>query len=416
MPLYFLRRQFFNYFQEFLHDSRAIGILLFSCTILSLVLANLPFGQAYANVFTHEIHFFERVHLPHSLLHWINDGLMAIFFFLVGMEIKRELTIGELSSVKRAILPIAAAVGGMLVPAGFYLIFNHGTFFEGGWGIPMATDIAFSLGVASMLGKRVPTNLKIFLTALAIIDDLGAILVIALFYGGGIKAVFLLGAILVLGVIWILNRKKIPFGKFQFLLGALLWYFVFNSGIHATIAGVLLAFMVPQHMLSDLEHRFHNYVNFGILPLFALANTAIVLQLSMLGELTGLLSLGIMMGLVAGKPIGVLLSSWVMVKIKLAELPRGVNWFHMAGAGILAGIGFTMSIFITCLAFTDLATQDIGKIAILLAAIISILLAVIWFYFTHVIKPKPKMQTDPKISGTNEANLEEEEKPVPTAG
>jgi Na+:H+ antiporter, NhaA family len=387
MPLYFLRRQFKNYFQEFLHDSRAIGVLLFVCTVASLVLANLPFGEAYAAIFTYEIHFFEFLHLPHSFLHWINDGLMAIFFFLVGMEIKRELTVGELSSVKRAILPIAAAIGGMIIPALFYLIFNHGTPYEGGWGIPMATDIAFSLGVASMLGSRVPVNLKIFLTALAIIDDLGAILVIALFYGEGVNAFFLLGAVLILGVIWILNRKQIPFGKYHVLLGIVLWYFVFNSGIHATIAGVLLAFMVPQHLLSDLEHKLHNYVNFGILPLFALANTAIVIQLTMINELAGILSMGIMVGLFLGKPVGVLLASWVMVKTKVAELPRGVNWKHMTGAGILAGIGFTMSIFITCLAFTDTATQDLGKIAILLAAILSILAAVIWFYFTAGKKP-----------------------------
>ncbi|MCU0403524.1 MAG: Na+/H+ antiporter NhaA [Chitinophagaceae bacterium] len=400
MPLYFLRRQFYNYFQEFLHDSRAIGVLLFGCTVISMVLANLSFGQAYAGFFTHEVHFFETLHLPHSLVHWINDGLMAIFFFLVGMEIKRELTVGELSSVKRAVLPIAAAIGGMIVPALFYLFFNHGTPTEGGWGIPMATDIAFSLGVASMLGKKVPVNLKIFLTALAIIDDLGAILVIALFYGQGVKAIFLLGAMVVLGVIWILNKRGIPFGKYQFLLGALLWYLVFNSGIHATIAGVLLAFMVPQNMLSDLEHKLHNYVNFGILPLFALANTAIIIQVSMIPELKGLLSLGIIVGLFAGKPVGVMLASWIMVKAKVAELPRGVNWMQMAGAGILAGIGFTMSIFITCLAFTEIEVQDIGKIAILLAAVGSILASVIWFWIGSKIskapvKNKPVQETEP---------------------
>lgn len=393
MPIKYLRRQFFNYFQEFLHDSRAIGILLLVCTVLSLVLSNLSFGEAYVGFFNYEIHFFEIFHLPHSFLHWINDGLMAIFFFLVGMEIKRELTVGELSNVKRAVLPIAAAVGGMLVPAGFYLIFNHGGEYEGGWGIPMATDIAFSLGIASMLGSRVPVNLKIFLTALAIIDDLGAILVIALFYGGGIEAPFLLGAALVLGILWLLNKKKVPFGKWHFLLGAVLWYCVFNSGIHATIAGVLLAFMVPQERLSDLEHALHNYVNFMILPLFALANTAIVLQLDMVGELAGPLSLGILAGLFLGKPVGVMLASWIMVKTKVAELPRGVSWSQMMGAGILAGIGFTMSIFIACLAFTDTPTQDLGKIAILAAAVLSILAAVIWFFLFS--KPPQKHVATP---------------------
>jgi NhaA family Na+:H+ antiporter len=379
MPLKFLRRQFSNYFKEFVHDSRAVGIMLFVCTVISMVLANLSFGEAYAGLFTYEWHFMENLHLPHSPGHWINDGLMAVFFFLVGMEIKRELTIGELASVKRAILPVAAAVGGMLVPAAFYLIFNHSTAYEGGWGIPMATDIAFSLGVASMLGRKVPTNLKIFLTALAIIDDLGAILVIALFYGSGIKAFFLLGAALVLGIIWLLNKKRVPFGKYHYLLGILLWYLIYNSGIHATIAGVLFAFMVPQRKLSELEHSLHNYVNFLILPIFALANTAIVLNMPLMDALAQPLSIGIIVGLFLGKPVGIVLASWGMVKLRLAELPRGLRYSHMTGAGILAGIGFTMSIFITCLAFKEVATQDIGKIAILTSAVLSVVTAIGWF-------------------------------------
>jgi len=379
MPIKYLRRQFFNYFQEFAHDSRAIGILLFACTLLSLIMANLPFGELYASFFSIEIHFFETLHLPHSTLHWINDGFMALFFFLVGMEIKRELTIGELASVKRAILPISAAMGGMLIPALFYFAFNVGTPYEGGWGIPMATDIAFALGVASMLGKKVPVNLKIFLTALAIIDDLGAILVIALFYGVGVNAWFLLGSVVVVGLIWGMNKLGVKFGIWQILLGILLWFLVFNSGIHATIAGVIFAFLVPLNLLSAYQHKLHNLVNFFILPLFALANTAIVLKISMLPQLTGFLSLGILFGLFLGKPIGVLLASWIMVKTKVAELPRGVSWAQMAGAGILSGIGFTMSIFITCLAFTNPITQDIGKIAILLAAVLSIIAAIGWF-------------------------------------
>lgn len=387
MPLYFLRRQFSDYFQEFVHDSRAIGIMLFTCTILSMILANLSFGASYVAFFSHEIHFFQKIHLPHSFVHWINDGFMAIFFFLVGMEIKRELTIGELSSVKRAVLPIAAAIGGMVVPALFYLWFNHDTPYEGGWGIPMATDIAFSLGVASMLGKKVPVNLKIFLTALAIIDDLGAIVVIAIFYGEGISAIYLIGAGLVIAALWVLNFKKIPFGIWHFLLGAVLWFCVFNSGIHATIAGVLFAFMVPTNQITNLEHKLHNWVNFVILPLFALANTAIIIQLSMLKEISGLLSMGIMVGLLAGKPVGIVLASWAVVKLKIAELPRGIHWKHMTGAGILAGIGFTMSIFIACLAFKDPVTQNIAKIAVLLAVVLSILASALWFGLLG----KPKM-------------------------
>ncbi len=387
MPIHYLRRQFANYLHEFVHDSRAIGILLFGCTVISMVFANLPFGEAYAAIFSYEIHFFEILHLPHSLVHWINDGFMVLFFFLVGMEIKRELTLGELSSVKRAVLPIASAVGGMVVPALFFLLFNAGTRFEGGWGVPMATDIAFSLGVASMLGKKVPTNLKIFLTALAIIDDLGAIVVIAIFYGEGISWYFLLGAAIVLVVIGLLNKKGVRFGTYQFLLGLVLWYFIFNSGIHATIAGVLLAFMVPRDLVSHYEHKLHNAVNFAILPIFALANTAIVIQLDMIPEITGLLSIGIIVGLFVGKPVGILLASWLMVKLKLAELPRGIHWKHMTGAGILAGIGFTMAIFITCLAFKDVETQDVGKIAILLAAIISIIASALWFGLLRDNKP-----------------------------
>lgn len=399
MPIKYLRRQFFNYFQEFAHDSRAIGILLFSCTLLSLILANLPFGASYAAFFSLEVHFFETLYLPHSTLHWINDGFMALFFFLVGMEIKRELTIGELASVKRAVLPISAAVGGMLVPALFYFAFNRGTPYEGGWGIPMATDIAFSLGVASMLGKKVPVNLKIFLTALAIIDDLGAILVIALFYGVGVNAWFLLGSVAVVGLIWGLNKLGVKFGIWQILLGILLWFLVFNSGVHATIAGVVFAFLVPLNLLSAFEHKLHNLVNFFILPLFALANTAIVLKLTMLPELTGVLSLGILFGLFLGKPVGVLLASWLMVKARVADLPRGVNWAQMAGAGILAGIGFTMSIFITCLAFSDPVTQDMGKIAILLAVVLSILAAVGWFTLIGKKQEKqPLKQADPSVS------------------
>lgn len=395
MPIKFLRRQFHNYFQEFVHDSRAVGVMLFLCTVISLVLANLSFGEAYAGLFTHEWHFMETLHLPHSPGHWINDGLMAIFFFLVGMEIKRELTIGELASVKRAMLPVAAAVGGMLIPAAFYLIFNHSTAFEGGWGIPMATDIAFSLGVASMLGSKVPTNLKIFLTALAIIDDLGAILVIALFYGSGVKALFLLGAALIMGILWLLNKKGVPFGKYHYLLGVLLWYLIFNSGIHATIAGVLFAFMVPQYKLSDLEHNLHNYVNFLILPIFALANTAIVLNMPLGEALATPLSMGIIVGLFLGKPVGVVIASWAMVRLKLAELPRGLQWSHMTGAGILAGIGFTMSIFITCLAFKEVATQDIGKIAILASALLSVVAAIGWFALIGGKKPATAPKAKP---------------------
>jgi NhaA family Na+:H+ antiporter len=380
MPIGFLRRRFINYLQEFIQDSRAIGIILLSCTVVSLLVANTEFGPVINEWLVAEWHPLESFHLPHSILHLINDGLMAIFFFLVGMEIKRELVVGELSSVKRALLPIAAAAGGMVVPALIFLLFNKGTLFQNGWGIPTATDIAFSLGVASMLGKRFPDNLKIFLTALAIIDDLGAIVVIAFFYGESIKLAWLLVAAAIVMILYWLNKRRYPFGVFQIALGVLLWYAVFNSGIHATIAGVLFAFMVPTGELTKWEHKLHNPVNFLILPLFALANTAIVINASVLGQVwTSTLGLGVMAGLVVGKPLGIFFACRTLVRNKVADLPKGINWYQLFGAGIVAGIGFTMSIFITGLAFSDLQYLDISKIAILFAALLSIVAGVVWF-------------------------------------
>lgn len=380
MPLGFLRRRFINYLQEFIHDSRAIGIVLLFCTLLSLLVANTEWGPFINDWLVAEWHGLANLHLPHSFLHLINDGLMALFFFLVGMEIKRELVEGELSSVKRALLPIAAAAGGMVMPALIFLLFNKGTVFQNGWGIPTATDIAFSLGVASMLGNRFPNNLKIFLTALAIIDDLGAILVIAFFYGEAVKLLWLVAAGAIVFVLYWLNKRRYPFGAFQVVLGLLLWYAVFNSGIHATIAGVVFAFMVPTGQLASWERKLHNPANFVILPLFALANTAIVINASMLGEVwSSTLGLGVMAGLLAGKPLGIFLACRAMVRNNVAQLPKGINWSQLFGAGIVAGIGFTMSIFITGLAFTDPKYQDISKIAILFAALLSIIAGVGWF-------------------------------------
>ena len=374
----FLRRTFSGYLQEFIHDSRSIGIFLFAGTVISLVLANLPFGAAYVQAIGHEWHFFEALHLPHSPLHWINDGLMAVFFWLVGMEIKREVTSGELASLKRAILPVGGAVGGMLVPAAIYVLITRGSAYQHGWGVPMATDIAFTLAVAAMLGKRFPAGLKIFITALAIIDDLGAILVIALFYGGAVQGWFLLAAAVIISMLWLLNFLKVRFGMLHYVLGAALWYCIFNSGIHATIAGVLFAFMVPDNMLEKLEHAIHNWVNFLILPLFAVANTAIIINGGMLPQLGGGLSLGIMAGLFIGKPLGIVFASWLLVRKKVAVLPRGIGWKHMWGAGLLAGIGFTMSIFIASLAFTSPQQQDVAKLAILCSALLSIVAGCLW--------------------------------------
>lgn len=392
MPVGFLKFRFVTYLQEFLHDSRSIGLLLLGCTVFSLILANTDAGPAVLHFLHWEATAMHALQLPHTPLHFINDGLMAVFFFLVGMEIKRELVIGELNTVRRAVLPLAAAAGGMIVPAAIYLLFNKGTEFQNGWGIPMATDIAFSLGVASLLGSKFPVSLKVFLTALAIIDDLGAIIVIALFYGGAVKGLYLLGAGLVLALLYWMNKRKMRFGIAHVLLGLLLWYLVFNCGIHATIAGVLFAFMVPTSQIPSLEMKLHNVVNFLILPLFAIANTAIVLNVSVMSELTNTLGLGIVAGLVLGKPIGIFLACWLLVRNRLASLPNGINWMQLAGAGLLAGIGFTMSIFIAGLAFDEMQYQDISKIAILVAALLSVLLTFIWFQVSHrlTVKQPPK--------------------------
>jgi NhaA family Na+:H+ antiporter len=366
--------------QLIIRDSRSLGIILMACAAVSMIISNSAFGETYIGIWLHEFHFPPAIHLPHSVLHWINDGLMAIFFFLVGMEIKRELLEGELADMRKALLPVFAAIGGMVIPALFFNGFNKGTDYSHGWGIPMATDIAFSLGIASILGKRVPVALKVFLTALAIIDDLGAIAVIALFYGGAMDWFMLGGTVVVMLMILLLVKKK---GSFwiRILLSFLLWYFVFNSGIHATVAGVLFAFTIPMKELSQLEHKLHVPVNFIILPIFALANTAIVLPGNIVDSLNNTLNYGILTGLVIGKPLGILLFSYLLVQLKWGMLPEGVNWTQMTGVGMLAGIGFTMSIFIAALAFTDQASQDIAKISILIASLLSVILGSLTLLF-----------------------------------
>lgn len=306
---------------------------------------------------------------------------MTLFFFLAGMEIKRELMIGELASIKRSILPVAGAVGGMLVPALLFTLINNGTAYQQGWAIPVATDIAFTLGVASLLGKRVPIGLKIFITALAIIDDLGAIIIIAFFYGGQLHMLYIFGCIVIIAGLWALNRSQIKFGMLHWLLGILLWYCMYRSGIHATVAGVIFALMIPAHMLSRLELTFHKPVYFIILPVFALANTAIALPANTLYLLNNSLNWGIMAGLCLGKPMGICAACYFLVKTKIASLPGGVNWHKMAGAGLLCGIGFTMSIFISTLAFTNPAQQDIAKISVLIASMLAILGGYGWFIF-----------------------------------
>ncbi len=368
-------------FSDFFRSGKASGILLIVCTALSLLIANSPWGNAYH-------HLWETSIGPYSLEFWINDGLMAVFFLMVGLEIERELYVGELSSPRQALLPIVAALGGMLVPAAIHYAFNRDTPTVGGFGIPMATDIAFALGILSLAGKSVPTSLKIFLTALAIIDDLGAILVIAIFYTHELSLLDLSLALGIFIALFILGKLGMRRLIFFLIPGAFMWYFMHESGVHATISGVLLAFAIPfggtgkESPSYRLQHALHNLVAFGIVPLFALANTGIVLQPAFYNSLLSLNSLGIVGGLFLGKPIGVLGFCGFAVKSGLASLPAQVNWKQLLGAGILAGIGFTMSIFITLLAYQESSVIVDSKIAILTASILAAVIGL--FYLKQV--------------------------------
>ena len=365
-------------FKKFFQSGKIGGLLLLICVVISLLIANSASANGFANFLAQELGFnIGTVAVKYSISAWINDGLMAIFFLLVGLEIKRELLEGELSSVKKASLPVLAAFGGMIVPSLIFFFFNKGEETAAGWGIPMATDIAFALAIIAMLGKRVPASLKIFLAALAIADDLGAILVIAVFYTAQIHWSYLLMAGGVFAFLLALNYFKVKSLWFYLIPGILLWYFVHHSGIHATIAGVLLAFTIPTNAtviespLEKLEHALTFPVNYLIMPIFALANTNITFQREMVDGLTSPLALGIIVGLFLGKTLGVTLFSWFAVKIKLAKLPSGANWKHVIGVGMLAGIGFTMSIFIALLSFNDADHILEAKFTILCASVIS---------------------------------------------
>lgn len=388
----------------FIADSRCTGILLLFCTAVSLVLSNIG-GEWYRSIWNVDIHYRIGINLPHSGLKWINDFLMAIFFLFAGMEIKRELVNGELSGFKKAILPFGAALGGMVVPALIFLSFNVHSGFTHGWGIPTATDIAFSLGIASLFGKRVPASLKIFLMALAIIDDLGAIVVIALFYGSAIKWMFLFIGAFIYGGLWLCNFFKIKPGIIQLILSIILWYVIFNSGIEASISGVLIAFAMPVNSLPKLEKAIHKAVNFFILPLFALANTAILIPGDIINALKSTVSIGIIVGLVIGKPVGIFLFSRIMIGLKIARLPLNTNLKQLIGMGSLAGIGFTMSIFTTTLAFQSEAYRDIAKISILLSLVLSMALSFVYFIIiekTITIKNpilnQPQRSISPKMA------------------
>jgi Na+:H+ antiporter, NhaA family len=400
-----LIRKAINPLKFFIADSRSVGILLLVCTVISLFLSNSGIGGSYRALWNQDLGLSGIIRLPHSGLKWINDFLMAFFFLLAGMEIKRELLNGELSTFKKAVLPFGAALGGMIFPALIFLLFNSHSGFAHGWGIPTATDIAFSLGIASLFGKRVPTSLKIFLMALAIIDDLGAILVIALFYGGQIQWFYLLLAALLYGSLWFCNYKKLTPGWIQFGLSAALWYMILNSGIEASISGVLIAFVMPVNSLPKIEKSIHKVVNFIILPLFALANTAILIPADVLESLGNSISMGVFAGLVIGKPVGIYLFSRMLVALKIASLPSHAEWKHLIGIGTLAGIGFTMSIFTTTLAFQGEAYRDIAKISILLSLVVSTVISGLYFTFINrkvIVKQgmasEPIMTTTPDIA------------------
>lgn len=361
-------------FQRFFASKKAGGMVLILCTFLSLVLANSSLADAYLG-------FWHRQLLGMRVEHWVNDGLMAIFFLLIGLELERELYNGELSDLRQALLPMVAAAGGIIVPAAIHFLINHGTPTQAGIGIPMATDIAFALAVLAMAGNRVPAALKIFLTALAVMDDLGAIIVIAVFYTASVKLAYLAGAAAVFALLLVMNRRLRIMRLAPYLVGgAAMWFLMLQSGVHATIAGVLLAFAIPYSARRDdvqspshlLESALHTPVAYLILPIFALANTGVVLGADWASGLASANSLGIAAGLALGKPLGITLASMGAVALGVCRLPAELNWRHVLGAGLLGGIGFTMSIFITNLAFP--AQQELvnaSKTAILAASLLA---------------------------------------------
>ena len=357
-------------YKDFFESEKSGGLVLIAFTLISLAIANSAFGNSY-------LHFWETTFAGHSIEHWINDGLMTIFFLLIGLELEREIYQGELSNIKDALLPIFGAIGGMIIPAAIFLLFNFGTETQSGAGIPMATDIAFALGILSLLGNRVPTSLKIFLTALAVIDDLGAIMIIAIFYT---KALFwsnLIIALCIFSFLLALNRLKVR-NLIPYLIGGVfMWYFMLHSGVHATITGVLLAFAIPfgnggeKSTSYILQHFLHKPVAFIILPIFALANTAIVIGTDFTTIITQNYSIGIALGLIIGKPLGIITILFIAIKLGWCKLPNDLNWKSILGVGFLAGIGFTMSIFITLLAFENETIINNAKFIILLASLVA---------------------------------------------
>ena len=380
-------------FKWFFRLEAASGLVLLISAILALIISNSDLSSLYFETLNKYLFIgINNFGLKLSVLHWINDALMAIFFFFVTLEIKREFLQGELSNIKQALLPIIAAVGGMVVPALFYVVINFGDPETiNGWAIPSATDIAFSLGVLSLLGKRVPLSLKVFLTALAIIDDLGAILIIALFYSGDLNIMYLSLMLVAFIILLVINKFNIKVFFPYLLIGLLLWDFTHNSGIHATIAGVLVAMTIPLRkkekdfsLLIKIEHAISPYVAFGIMPLFAFANAGVSLEGLSLSSLLDKVPLGIVLGLFVGKQIGVFVFSYISIKLKIAQMPGNSSWYNFYGVGILTGIGFTMSLFVGNLAFVENAQYMDGvKIGVLTGSLLSTLAG----YFLILLTP-----------------------------
>lgn len=376
-----VKRKLSRSFKAFFDSEKSSGILLIICTVISLILANSASGTGYLG-------FWQSYYGGLSVEHWINDGLMAVFFLLIGLELEREIYNGELSNFRNALLPIFAALGGIGVPALIHFVFNAGTPTQAGIGIPMATDIAFALGVLALLGNRVPASLKVFVVAYAVIDDLCAIIIIAVFYTAKLSIAYLLGALTVWALLIVCNRYFKVISLVPYLIGGvLMWFLMLKSGVHATIAGVLLAFAIPFSAKEDdeespshkLEHFLHKPVAFMILPIFALANTGIIIGANWADSLTTANSTGIIGGLAVGKPIGITLLSFFAVTIGICRLPLDLNWKHVIGAGLLGGIGFTMSIFITNLAFVGNADSiNASKMAILAASLTAGVAGFVW--------------------------------------
>ncbi|MEZ9298770.1 Na+/H+ antiporter NhaA [Vibrio splendidus] len=378
--------------RDFFKMESAGGIILVIAAAIAMFVANSPLNEIYQGV----LHSYV---LGMSVSHWINDGLMAVFFLLIGLEVKRELLEGALKSKETAIFPAIAAVGGMLAPALIYVLFNSGNPEAlQGWAIPAATDIAFALGIMALLGNRVPVSLKVFLLALAIIDDLGVVVIIALFYSGDLSTLALTVGFIATGVLFMLNNKHVTKLSVYLIVGAILWFAVLKSGVHATLAGVVIGFAIPlkgnkgkYSPLKHLEHALHPYVAFAILPVFAFANAGISLEGISISSLTGMLPLGIAMGLLIGKPLGIFAFSWGAVKLGIAKLPEGVNFMNIFAVSVLCGIGFTMSIFISSLAFgpTNAEFDTFARLGILMGSTTA---AILGYFMLRMSLPKTKQQ------------------------